>query len=246
MALWEQMQSVWRRWIRRLRDQQSGHRPLSLPEEALKRITVTFAPVGTTDNRTPQLRLDGTVVATGNPIHQARDVDLKVDHYRIGSNLTGTSAIDKTYSKTYHEDASSYIAVGLSALQHADESLTRLRRELNDATSTAYFDAAWQSDFDNDLAVTLPLDGSADALGNRVVGTALSYTLARYWHDLQQHNAAHDALIQGLPFYSRVGSGIATSGTHRHVPSGPAGSTCSVRTRCGPRKWRSLGGTHRR
>jgi RHS repeat-associated protein len=160
---------------------------LSMPEDGLTRVTVSYAAAGG-NNVVPQLRVDGQVVATGTAIARGNPVTLTLEHLDPGQDLNHPN--EEHVTSTYVRSAGQYLAIGFDALQHSTQLINKRRRDLNTAI--------------------LAIAGAPADPGEAVVGTELSLALTTYYHDFGEQATIIDGLTGAVPLRFRVGSGVAT------------------------------------
>jgi RHS repeat-associated protein len=153
-----------------------------LPQISLERVTVGYASAAG-GLLTPELLLDGTVVAQGPAVANRSGVTLVVDHY-----LPGSAGVSDSFS--YDREAGQYLAVGLDAGQLGDAYLARQQRDINAAAVAARDGTPFSTDAQ--------------------VGAFLDLAISTYFHNSDVAAQVTDGLTHAVPVFNHVASGIAT------------------------------------
>lgn len=158
---------------------------LSVPEVSLSRLTVSYAPAGG-GWLTPQLRIDGSVVASGPSVSSGSGVELDLFHFEPGDD-----AYDRSF--TYGRTAGQYLSIGLDARQVSEESIIDMRRVVNDA------------------AVAQANGGPVDV--DDQTGGLLHLAVMKWFYDTDRGEDIIDGLTGAAGVYNSVASGITTAHT---------------------------------
>lgn len=161
---------------------------LSMPQSSLKRVTVSYASAGGSQLR-PQLRLDGQVVQESPyTVADGAGVMLYIDHL----DGDGDDSVDPP-SRSYDLSAGDYLAIGLDAGQISQAMLDSQQKDIN----TAAIAAINGDPYDRDDQI----------------GALLARSVLGYFYETRLAERRICGLTEGIPIYSRVASGITSSGT---------------------------------
>ena len=153
-----------------------------LPQISLERVTVGYAPA-TGGLLTPELLLNGTIVAQGPAVANGSDVTLIVDHYAPGS-----SGVSDSF--TYDRQAGQYLAVGLDAGQLSETYLAAQQADVNTAAIAAKDNAPFSADDQ--------------------IGAFLDLAISTYFYNSDTADQVIDGLTHAVPVFNHVASGLAT------------------------------------
>ena len=154
-----------------------------LPQISLERVTVGYAPA-TGGLLTPELLLNGTIIAQGPAVANGSDVTLIVDHYAPGSGGVSDSF-------TYDRQAGQYLAVGLDAGQLSETYLAA---------------PAGRCEHRGDRREGRTAPFSADDQ----IGHFLDLAISTYFYNSDTADQVIDGLTHAVPVFNHVASGLAT------------------------------------